>query len=712
MQFYYLVGFQTSLVKSQNHVHVVITYLFFFSSSCRDSTFGVGTLRVLLLCGCPIHPTIPPLPTNSNTMTTTRAAIRPFLVPARGPLFTRVQTGLGRLVATADQHQDNNTITRLTTVAHQSPFRWIPNRASAVQAVGAVAVVASNYGGGLLPGDAVHTVVKVQPRATLAVGTQGANRVYPQGQTQDHQPRPSQLTARYDVAPGALLVVAPDPTTPFADSILHQQQAIHLHYPNNDSHQHNNNNNNNPSLCWIDWMAAGRTARGERWQARSVTSRTELWCHNQKSGTTSHRQKHPTLVDAVRWTKEEDSCTVKAMGDCQAYATVLLTGPQTTAVQDACRLLASTLTAPYTAVVPLRQSMEKKQEKNEEEHTGATMTNADNENAGHALRSTLAGPVWMGVSTVGNNDHTPSSNHDEIMVVRLAATNNDDIYRVLHHALLPLQARLGFAPYQDRIRGVHSAAAPVVVPTQTIPHETTKPQTSTPFTPLPMSPATIWAAHMLTDSSLPTGGFAHSAGLEVAAQVGWLRTLASEHGAVATYAAATIHSTLQQVTPTLRRVHEAVASRTLDAAVWQDIQQELHALLVANGPACRASLDQGASLWRLAQTWIPDVARPALLASPQVLHYAPVFGLLTSAWGLSLDQSRYLLAYCVGRDVVSAAVRLNLVGPLASVPLLAQICNAVPPLDTENDMMGASSAPVLEALQPLHDVLAVRLFRT
>lgn len=244
--------------------------------------------------------------------------------------------------------------------------------------------------------------------------------------------------------------------------------------------------------------------------------------------------------------------------------------------------------------------------------------------------------------------------------------------------------------------------------------------------PSSLSPAALWAAHLLTDAGLPTGGFAHSAGLEVAAQVGWLQQQTSNdktttaEQAIYSYAAATVHSTLQQVTPSLRRVHEALSQKSntdnpLDDETWQDIHDELHALLVGNGPACRASLDQGTSLWRLARGWLKEsssssssTAKVQLPQSP-LLHYAPVFGWLTAHWGLSLDESRHLLAYCVGRDVVSAAVRLNLVGPLASVPLLARLHEAVPPLD---NVAPSSSAPVLEALQPLHSVLAVRLFRT
>jgi urease accessory protein len=715
----------------------------------------------------PYNPT--PCPYNFATPRQQRMAARkavstaPLLVPPRGPLFTRVQTGLGRLVAQssggghannglAEHTKTKKTTTQLTTIAHQAPFRWIPLTASAVAQAGAAAVVASNYGGGLLPGDAYHSTVHVQSDATLYVGTQGATRVYPQPQyatttaaddaadnSSSQHCRPSIVTARYDVEAGGLLVVAPDPFTPLADSVWQQRQSIHLHHRQSGNDSNNNTVNDASdyaSICWIDWVAAGRTARGEHWEARHGTSRTEFWCHINHQDAAEHPSppKYPTLVDATRF---DPAIARAALGPCAAYATVILVGPQVAAVRRRCRRLATALTRLHTA------TRQEEEEDDDNRHHGSasetsihdnTLVNAADDNDGRtdwdvdALMANMAGPVYMGATAVDDN----------MAVVRLAATNNDDVYRVLHGALLPLQERLGLAVYGDRIRAVKSAGAPRAVPKDPSSAASTfrKPlnsDTAKPVSNLPssMSPAVAWAAHMLTDSNLPTGGFAHSAGLEVAAQVGWLGALStqsessspsSEEEAIATYAAATVHSTLSQVTPTLRRIHHTIAANgQLDAATWHDIQHELHALLRTNRPACEASLDQGASLWRLAQlNWIPSTVVTALSASTSAssstpLHFAPVFGLVTATWGLSLEESRHLLAYSIGRDVVSAAVRLNRVGPLASVPLLARLHEAIPTLDHDSDPendFAASTAPVLEALQPLHDVLAVRLFRT
>jgi urease accessory protein UreF len=75
--------------------------------------------------------------------------------------------------------------------------------------------------------------------------------------------------------------------------------------------------------------------------------------------------------------------------------------------------------------------------------------------------------------------------------------------------------------------------------------------------------------------------------------------------------------------------------------------------------------------------------------------------------------------------MVSAAVRLSLVGPLSSVRLLQEVQGAaqdgleaslvaMSESDPPNDVLSAAAAcaPVVEAVHPCHELLQVRLFRT
>jgi urease accessory protein len=137
-------------------------------------------------------------------------------------------------------------------------------------------------------------------------------------------------------------------------------------------------------------------------------------------------------------------------------------------------------------------------------------------------------------------------------------------------------------------------------------------------------------------------------------------------------------------------------------------------------------LDQGKSLARVALQWLgdDDARKKQLLQQLQRGgHIGPVLGVVGALLGLDELQVCRLLGYCAARDIVSAAVRLSLVGPLASVRLLSHAQGAVQDgmnaslvamQEHQNDPLSAatSCAPVLEALHPCHDLLQMRLFRT
>jgi len=75
-----------------------------------------------------------------------------------------------------------------------------------------------------------------------------------------------------------------------------------------------------------------------------------------------------------------------------------------------------------------------------------------------------------------------------------------------------------------------------------------------------------------------------------------------------------------------------------------------------------------------------------------------------------------VIAYTTARDVLSAAVRLNLVGPLAAVEMQADVAEEAAAAAAVAAQRGvanaASSAPLLEAMHPCHDLLDRRIFRT
>ena len=137
----------------------------------------------------------------------------------------------------------------LTRVAAASPLRLLhPKNAGS-----AAWVYAATFGGGLLGGDEIVLDARVGEGASALISTQASTKVY-------RSDRGASQRLRAHVAEDALLVLLPDPVTPFAGSSYSQIQHIDLAASAN--------------LVAVDWMTAGRVSFGERWRFTSYASRT------------------------------------------------------------------------------------------------------------------------------------------------------------------------------------------------------------------------------------------------------------------------------------------------------------------------------------------------------------------------------------------------------------------------------------------------------
>lgn len=118
-------------------------------------------------------------------------------------------------------------------------------------------VYVSNYGGGLVDGDAVRMRVTCGDGARLYLGTQSSTKVY-KGAGRDGCLQETVGT----VHANALAVVCPDPVVPFADSRYRQTQTWEVD-PEGD-------------LAIFDWLQPGRSARGEVFAYRSLRSEVRV----------------------------------------------------------------------------------------------------------------------------------------------------------------------------------------------------------------------------------------------------------------------------------------------------------------------------------------------------------------------------------------------------------------------------------------------------
>ena len=202
---------------------------------------------------------------------------------------------------------------------------------------------------------------------------------------------------------------------------------------------------------------------------------------------------------------------------------------------------------------------------------------------------------------------------------------------------------------------------------------------------------------------------------------------------VQTFIEAATRSSMQVVVPFLLAGHRLAKETTQNQnqllEEWNILHEQAQAAMATNAPACAASLDQGKSLARVAQQWLTsnhqdaEHAQDVLKCLEHGTHVGPVLGATAALLGLTEVQACRLFGYCVARDIISAAVRLSLVGPLASVPMLSQVQEAAEDgwnlsrramEEHQQDPLAAAAAcaPVIEALHPCHDILQVRLFRT
>jgi len=210
----------------------------------------------------------------------------------------------------------------------------------------------------------------------------------------------------------------------------------------------------------------------------------------------------------------------------------------------------------------------------------------------------------------------------------------------------------------------------------------------------------------LIDSAFPSGGFAHSLGLEAAYQAGevggerslrqFLRDALSQAG----YA----------VMPLMTAAHgEPRRVGELDA---------IADAFLTNAVANRASRVQGrAFVAACARIW-PSERMMAIEAEARRRcgHQAPLMGAVLRLLDVPLHTAQRMLLFQTCRGVLAAAVRLGIVGPYRAQRLQHDAAADIDALLARCASLDESSlaqpAPIVDILQSAHDRLYSRLFQS
>jgi urease accessory protein len=215
-----------------------------------------------------------------------------------------------------------------------------------------------------------------------------------------------------------------------------------------------------------------------------------------------------------------------------------------------------------------------------------------------------------------------------------------------------------------------------------------------------------WLEWQVVDSAFPTGLFAHSSGLESAWQHGEVERFAD----VQQFVEASI---LQAGHATLPFVNDAFADRARLEAL-----DALAEAFLTNAVANRASRIQGRTLAATAARIWPEPGMRSLQVRANALHahVAPLSGAVFRQLHLRLVTVQRIVLYSTARGVLSAAVRLGIIGSFEAQQLqtsctpcldrVAQACSDFSVTDL------AQTAPVIDVLQSAHDRLYSRLFQS
>jgi urease accessory protein UreF len=260
--------------------------------------------------------------------------------------------------------------------------------------------------------------------------------------------------------------------------------------------------------------------------------------------------------------------------------------------------------------------------------------------------------------------------------------------------------------------------------------------------------------YQLSDASCPTGAFAHSYTIEVASQ---LKIITPKDGSFKAVICQHIWDVLLQTfttsVPFLKascqlfdqhRISISTftsnnnsASFVIVAEKWDQIDLE-QSISISSHVASRASSLQGSGMFRAFSNAFPQISLMIKELKRRVSegskheqiyrgHSATCFGAVAGMLGIDAATATSIFLYTTSRDMVNAAVRMNLIGPLEGGNVtyilggmiemliathLQHVGRSRITLFQEPNIFTYQPCPLLDILSNAHDRLYTRLFNS
>ncbi|CAN0889167.1 Urease accessory protein D [Linum grandiflorum] len=252
-------------------------------------------------------------------------------------------------------------------------------------------------------GDRISCEFNIGDGCTAVLTTQASTKVY-----KSLGSRCSEQFLEARIGSDALLVVIPDPVTCFATARYAQKQVFRVVAGS--------------SLVLVDWITSGRHESGEKWEFELYKSTNQIFIADDDDDDDDR----PLFIDTVLLEKGSISSVAECMLDYQVIAMVVLLGPKLDNIKNQVqenvrRLMSDQLHKPFYG----RRSNDSHAKPNSSSSIG------DGFNKPPFVASCSPfGPKGVGV------------------VVRIAATTTESVYKFLNQQLSGLDSLIGVPPYR------------------------------------------------------------------------------------------------------------------------------------------------------------------------------------------------------------------------------------------------------------------------